>query len=105
MINVEQTKEEVLFYEKLRYDAEQRLNNKEMTAIQTLAEITKLRQAASNMRLIDPSISSESSKMEAFFKLYEDIEDNGHRALVFSQFTSHLAILREELDKRGIKYK
>ena len=42
--------------------------------------------------------------MEAFFNLYEEIEDNGHRALVFSQFTSHLALVREELEKRNIKY-
>ena len=104
LISVDQTKEEALFYEKLRYDAEQRLNNKEMTAIQTLAEITKLRQAASNMRLLDNTVSKESSKMEAFFNLYEEIEDNGHRALVFSQFTSHLALVREELEKRNIKY-
>ena len=60
LISVDQTKEEALFYEKLRYDAEQRLNNKEMTAIQTLAEITKLRQAASNMRLLDNTVSKES---------------------------------------------
>ena len=104
VISVEQTKEENLFYEKLRYDAEQRLNNKEMTAIQTLAEITRLRQAASNMRLVDDSVSKTSSKLEAFFKLYEDITDNDHRALVFSQFTSHLALLKEELDRRNIPY-
>ncbi len=104
IISVEQTKEENLFYEKLRNDAEQRLNNKEMTAIQTLAEITRLRQAASNLRLVDNNISKESSKMEAFFKLYDDITDNDHRALVFSQFTSHLALLREQLDKRNIPY-
>lgn len=42
--------------------------------------------------------------MEAFFKLYDDITDNDHRALVFSQFTSHLALLREQLDKRNIPY-
>ena len=93
-----------MFYEKLRYDAEQRLNNKEMTAIQTLAEITKLRQAASNMRLLDNTVPKVSSKMEAFFNLYEEIEDNGHRALVFSQFKSQLALVREELEKRNIKY-
>jgi SNF2 family DNA or RNA helicase len=30
--------------------------------------------------------------------------EEGHKALVFSQFTSLLAILREHLDRAGIKY-
>ena len=29
----------------------------------------------------------------------------GHKALVFSQFTGHLALIREFLDNKGIGYK
>jgi SNF2 family DNA or RNA helicase len=34
----------------------------------------------------------------------DEIVDEGHRVLVFSQFTSLLALLREELDSSGIGY-
>jgi len=34
----------------------------------------------------------------------DELREGHHRALVFSQFTSHLAIVREALDARGITY-
>ncbi len=32
------------------------------------------------------------------------IANNQHKALVFSQFVDHLTILREELDRKGVRY-
>ncbi len=34
----------------------------------------------------------------------DEIIDEGHRSLVFSQFTSLLSIVRQHLEKRGITY-
>ena len=48
--------------------------------------------------------SVESSKLERFLELVEELRAEGHRALVFSQFTSHLALVREVLDAQGIAY-
>lgn len=45
-----------------------------------------------------------SSKLTRFLDLVEELRAEGHRALVFSQFTKHLALVREELDARGIRY-
>ena len=42
--------------------------------------------------------------MESFLQLAEELGESNHRALVFSQFTSHLALVRQELDARGIEY-
>jgi SNF2 family DNA or RNA helicase len=42
--------------------------------------------------------------MELFFELLNEAMDSKHRVLVFSQFTSMLAILRDELNQREIKY-
>ena len=42
--------------------------------------------------------------MKAFFELGEEMKENNHRALVFSQFTSHLALFKEALDKEGVEY-
>jgi SNF2 family DNA or RNA helicase len=53
-----------------------------------------------------PDLKSEfpSAKMELFFELVDEAIDARHRILVFSQFTSMLAILRRELEARELKY-
>ena len=45
-----------------------------------------------------------SSKLESFREILEEAQDDGHRLLVFSQFTSLLALLREELVLQGIAH-
>jgi superfamily II DNA or RNA helicase len=47
---------------------------------------------------------SHSAKLGAFRELLDEALDEGHRLLVFSQFTSLLALLREELESTGITY-
>jgi SNF2 family DNA or RNA helicase len=42
--------------------------------------------------------------LEAFRELLDEAVDDGHRMLVFSQFTSLLALLRTELDRQGIAF-
>jgi SNF2 family DNA or RNA helicase len=46
----------------------------------------------------------ESGKVELFGELLEEVIDGGHRVLVFSQFTSMLALLREALAAQNIEY-
>lgn len=46
----------------------------------------------------------DSSKTKVFMDLVDELIGNQHRALVFSQFTSHLALIRKELDLQGISY-
>jgi SNF2 family DNA or RNA helicase len=45
-----------------------------------------------------------SAKLESFNELLAEAIDDGHRVLVFSQFTSLLALLRAELDRQSIAY-
>ncbi|MDR1380206.1 MAG: DEAD/DEAH box helicase [Tannerella sp.] len=97
--------EETAFYEMLRRQALENLVNADETKhIQVLAEITKLRQASCNPLLIDKNLNIPSSKLAAFLDIVAELIENKHRALVFSQFVSHLSIIREALDKQGIKY-
>jgi len=72
---------------------------------QVLAALTRLRQLACHPRLIDPSSALPSSKLLMLRGLIEELKSQGHRALVFSQFTSHLALAREMLDEEGITYR
>ena len=78
--------------------------NHESRTVQILAELTRLRQLACHPRLVLGDERAESSKLEAFVRLMDDILPRGHRVLVFSQFTGHLALVKEALDQRDIGY-
>jgi len=47
---------------------------------------------------------ADSAKLEAFRELVAEAVDDGHRVLVFSQFTSLLALLRPELELQGLAH-
>ncbi|QSQ22451.1 DEAD/DEAH box helicase [Pyxidicoccus parkwayensis] len=72
--------------------------------IEVLAALTRLRLLASHPRLYDPSSRLESSKLERFMELVHELRAEGQRTLVFSQFTSHLSLVRDVLDAQGIRY-
>ena len=96
------------FYEALRRQALMNIEsgdgNPGAKQFQVLAEITKLRQASCNPLLVDSNVSIESSKLATFLDIADELIENNHRALVFSQFVSHLSIVRKALDKKGITY-
>ena len=66
--------------------------------LQVLAALMRLRRACCNPALVQPGLAIPSSKLEAFLDLVEELRESGHRALVFSQFVDHLALLRAALD-------
>jgi hypothetical protein len=73
--------------------------------IQILEALLRLRQAACHPGLIDRVKKSHpSAKLEMLLPQLEQITEEGHKVLVFSQFTSFLAILREQLDKQKEPY-
>ncbi|AUX23255.1 helicase SNF2 [Sorangium cellulosum] len=72
--------------------------------VEVLAALTRLRLLASHPRLHDPRSELGSSKLARFLELVEELCAEGQRALVFSQFTSHLALAREALEARGVAY-
>ncbi|MAT27063.1 MAG: hypothetical protein CMN29_19290 [Sandaracinus sp.] len=67
-----------------------------------LAAMTRLRLLACHPRLVDPTTTVKSAKLEAFLELVDELREDGHRALVFSQFTSLLGLVRDALDLRGV---
>lgn len=97
-LRVELSADEQALYDNLRQQAIANLELGTKSPLQTLAEITRLRQAACHPRLIDDRLKIPSSKTAAFLNLVQELRQSGHRALVFSQFTSHLALIREALD-------
>ncbi len=108
VLHLELSKEELAFYEAIRREALSRLQGKVGNPgeqrLRILAEITRLRQAACNPSLLRPELGLESSKLNLFGEVVRELRENGHKALVFSQFVKHLALVREWVDKEGIPY-
>jgi superfamily II DNA or RNA helicase len=73
--------------------------------ILVLEALLRLRQAACHGGLLDPKLAHGSSaKFELLLGELHQVLAEGHKALVFSQFTSLLALLRRRLDGEGVRY-
>ncbi|HET6179040.1 MAG TPA: DEAD/DEAH box helicase [Candidatus Sulfotelmatobacter sp.] len=73
--------------------------------IQVLEALLRLRQVACHPALLDPKrIGDPSAKLEALLAQLREVLDEGHKALVFSQFTSLLKIVGERLNESGVVY-
>ncbi|MGD9645911.1 MAG: SNF2-related protein [Pirellulales bacterium] len=73
--------------------------------IHVLEALLRLRQAACHPGLLDKSQARKSSaKLETLLEQLAEVLAEGHKALVFSQFTSLLAIVRDRLDQQRIVY-
>ena len=101
---IELSSQEQAIYDAARQEALDGLvaSKLEKKRFEVLAALTRLRLLACHPRLVDPTTTAKSSKVESLLELIDDLRTEGHRALVFSQFVSLLDIVREELDAKGI---
>jgi len=75
------------------------------TRMHVLEALLRLRQAACHPALLKRGDESEPyAKLDVLVPHLQELISEGHKALVFSQFTSMLSILREHLDRQGIVY-
>ncbi len=106
-LEVTMSRDELHFYEALRQNAldqlEQSTDNRGKH-LQVLTEIMRLRQACCNPRLIASDTNIQSSKLEVFASLIDELIGGRHKVLVFSQFIGHLDIIRKYLDAQAITY-
>lgn len=113
------SEDEMLVYEVLRRKAEEMLlsEGSNKVSMNTLAEITRLRQCSCDCRLVEEgsagSGDKRGSKVTALIELLETmtegftVDKKGKMkggVLVFSQFTSYLALIKKALDEEGMKY-
>ena len=127
-LQVEMNDDEMAFYEAMRRQALENLaldktlsaspgkrknadtpsagkNNGKVYTVKILAEIMRLRRACCNPKLVMPETDIESSKLLLFEKVVDELLENRHKALVFSQFVGHLRIIRSFLDTKKIEYR
>lgn len=69
-----------------------------------LALLTRLRQFACHPGIVNPQWTGSSAKLDQLCSTVDELKEEGHRALIFSQFTQHLDLIRKAFDKRGISY-
>lgn len=70
-----------------------------------LEALLRLRQAACHPALLDRGQKEDPfAKLDVLVPHLQELIDEGHKSLVFSQFTSMLSIVREHLDRKQIRY-
>lgn len=75
--------------------------------VSILTALMRMRQVCCDPRLLKMpagTINAPSAKRERFGELVDDLIAEGHRALVFSQFTEMLELLKQQADEKQIKY-
>ncbi len=107
-LTVELSKEERAFYEALRRKAIENIEsgNGEMgdKRFQILAELMRLRQACCHPRMVEPTSELGSSKLNLLAETVEELIEEGHKILIFSQFVKHLTLVREWVEQQNIAY-
>lgn len=76
----------------------------EKSAVEVLAELTRLRQIALDPALVFENYKGGAEKLGAIMELVDEAMEAGRKVLVFSQFTSYLDVLAAELSRRSIGY-
>ena len=101
--------EERRLYEQTRLAAVARLSGRETPGgseaarrMEVLAAITRLRLLACAPVLAFPEVRTPSSKIARFLEIAQELKTQGHRALVFSQFTRFLGLVRQAAEARGL---
>jgi SNF2 family DNA or RNA helicase len=97
-------------YEELRAHYRSALLHKDAvelnrSKIEVFEALLRLRQSACHPGLINPELVAEpSGKLEILLPSICEVVEEGHKVLVFSQFTSFLAIVRDRLDQEIVTY-
>ncbi|MBC9955565.1 DEAD/DEAH box helicase [Yimella sp. cx-51] len=80
------------------------LDDPDANRIAILASLTRLRQLSLDPRLVDDEYTSRepSAKIAFLIDQLRELSAEGHRALVFSQFTSYLRLVEAALHDAGI---
>lgn len=69
-----------------------------------LQGLTRLRQIANHPKMVDADYSGDSGKFNDALELLGNTISEGHKVLVFSSFTRHLALFKTYLDDQQISY-
>ncbi len=72
--------------------------------MQALEALLRLRQACCHRALLPGQLAKGSSKVDLLLETLQESLEEGHRSLIFSQWTSYLDLIAAELAARNIRY-
>ncbi|MBB1366795.1 DEAD/DEAH box helicase [Pseudoalteromonas sp. SR44-5] len=98
------SEKEQALYEATRLNALEQANQEDSQYITILASLTKLRRACIAPQLLLENSKLPSSKLDTAEAIIEELLENNHQALIFSQFVDVLKLVEKRLQKRGIDY-
>jgi len=112
VVKIPLTDQQQDLYETLRLASNQKIQDAvaeagiENSRIMVLAALLKLRQVCCDPRLIkfEKALDVNSAKLQHLLEMVVELVDEGRRILVFSQFTSMLALIEDALTGLGVPY-
>jgi hypothetical protein len=108
--HVELNREQRDLYETVRASMDKRI--RELLAskgaarsqIEILDALLKLRQICCHPALLNSETNAGSAKMDYLLEMIKELLEEGRRIILFSQFTSMLALIEQALKTAGIRY-
>jgi len=78
----------------------------EKVQIHVLATLTRLKQICCHPAIFAKETAEigDSSKYDMLIELLQTLMEGGHKTVIFSQYTRMLSIMRQDLEKRGIRF-
>ena len=106
IVTTEMSSEQRKLYDAFRLKAKEELKSKDggSHVMEVLSIITRLRQICVDPSTFVENFTGESGKITMLKEIIERRMAEGHRFLIFSQFVSALNIVKDEIEKMGIKY-
>ncbi|MDR1066406.1 MAG: DEAD/DEAH box helicase [Clostridiales bacterium] len=103
-LSAELTPEQLKIYASYMLSARDKIMEAGQNKIEIIAIITRLRQICCHPSLFLDDYNGGSGKLDLTLETVLSAVDSGHRMLIFSQFTSMLALISEELKKNGVSF-
>ena len=106
IVTTEMSPEQRKLYDAFRLKAKEELKSKDGGShmMEVLSIITRLRQICVDPATFVENFEGESGKITTLKEIIENKLKDNHRFLIFSQFVSALNIVKDEIEKMGIKY-
>ncbi|MCO7176990.1 SNF2 helicase associated domain-containing protein [Sporolactobacillus kofuensis] len=105
-LTTEQKELYLAYLQKIQKETQDSLEKEgfQKSRIKILAGLTRLRQICCHPALFVEDYKGESGKLQQLLELISDALESGRRLLIFSQFTSMLAIIRDALAQQGVSF-
>lgn len=102
---VPMTTEQKLAYKNYMKEVKLKLKTGEDDNITIFSYLTRLRQICQDPILVNKDYKGDSSKFNVALEIMNEVIEDNNKMLIFSQFTSVLKKIEEELKKKNISYK